>query len=66
MLTTTLAIVRGGKVELLEDLALPEGVAVLVTLLPESDGSEFRTQASARSLDAIWDNSEDEVYGSLI
>ena len=61
MLKTLWATVRQGKIELLESAELPEGVRVLVTVLPD-DEAEFWLQASQTSLDAIWDNAEDDVY----
>jgi hypothetical protein len=65
MLKTVKAIVRQGKIELLEHIELPEGANVLVTLLPD-DEAEFWSHTSQVSLDAIWDNSEDDVYGQLL
>lgn len=38
-------IIQSGKIELLESTELPEGVRVLVTLLPD-DETEFWLQAS--------------------
>lgn len=65
MLKTVWATVRQGKIELLEPTELPEGTRVLVTLLPD-DESEFWLQTSQVSLDAIWDNTEDDVYAQLL
>lgn len=65
MLKTLWATVRQGKIELLESAELPEGVRVLVTVLPE-DESEFWLQASQISLNAVWDNAEDDVYAQLL
>jgi hypothetical protein len=64
MLQTLWATIRQGKIELLESTELPEGTRVLVTLLPEDDG--FWLQASQSSLDAVWDNTEDDVYAQLL
>ncbi len=64
MLKTLWATVRQGKIELLESTELPEGTRVLVTLLP--DDTEFWLQASQASLDAVWDNAEDDVYAQLL
>jgi hypothetical protein len=61
MLKTLWAKVRQEKIELLEAAELPEGVRVLVTVLPD-DEAEFWLQASQISLDAVWDNTEDDVY----
>ncbi|PSB23187.1 hypothetical protein C7B69_14895 [filamentous cyanobacterium Phorm 46] len=65
MLKTLWATVRQGKIELLELSELPEGAKVLVTLLPDEE-TEFWHQASQTSLDTVWDNTEDDVYGQLL
>ncbi len=65
MLKTLWATVRQGKIELLESAELPEGGRVLVTLLPD-DETEFWLQASQTSLNAVWDNAEDDVYAQLL
>lgn len=64
MLKTLWANVRQGKIELLE-LTLPEGTRLLVTLLLD-DEAEFWPQTSQTSLDAVWDNTEDDVYTQLL
>ena len=64
MLNTIRAIVREGKIELLEKVEIPEGTEVLVT--PLIDESDFWLHASESSLDSIWDNSEDDVYAELL
>jgi hypothetical protein len=64
MLKTLWATVRQGKIELVESAQLPEGTRVLVTLLPDNE-TEFWLQASQTSLDAVWDNAEDDVYTQL-
>ncbi len=65
MLTTLWATVRNGKIELLDLTELPEGTKAIVTLLPD-DETDFWLQSSQSSLDAIWDNTEDEVYAQLL
>ena len=65
MLQTLRATVRKGKIELLEPGELPEGARVLVTLL-SNDEAEFWLQTSQTSLDAIWDNTQDDVYAQLL
>lgn len=65
MLNTLWAVVREGKIELLEAVEVPEGTKVLVTLLPE-DQTEFWLKISQISLDRIWDNAEDDVYEELL
>jgi hypothetical protein len=65
MLQTLWATIRQGKIELLESTGLPEGTRVLVTLLPDNEAG-FWVQASQTSLDAVWDNTEDDVYAQLL
>lgn len=62
---TLRAIIHEGKIELLEQVDLPEGSKVLVTLLPD-DEAEFWLHASQVSLDTIWDNPQDDVYAQLL
>ncbi len=61
MLNTLWATVRQGKIELLESAELPEGV----TVLPDNE-AQFWVDASQTSLDAVWDNTEDDVYAQLL
>lgn len=58
------AIVRDGRIELLEEVEIPEGTEVLVTPLPDESG--FWLRAGESSLDAVWDNAEDDVYAELL
>lgn len=58
------AVVREGKIELLEEVEIPEGTEVLVT--PLHDGQDFWLEAVESSLDSVWDNSEDDVYAELL
>jgi len=64
MLHTVRAVVREGKIELLEKVEIPEGTEVLVT--PLVNESDFWLNASASALDSVWDNSEDDVYAELL
>lgn len=57
------AVVRGGRIELLEKVEIPEGTEVLITPLDEA---EFWLRASEDSADSVWDNSEDDVYADLL
>ncbi|MCX5934144.1 MAG: hypothetical protein NTU99_05055 [Pseudanabaena sp. LacPavin_0818_WC45_MAG_42_6] len=66
MLKTLWATVQKGKIELLEASNLAEGTKVLVTVLSEDYESEFWLRASQTSLDAVWDNSEDDIYAELL
>ena len=66
MLQTTWAIVREGKIELVDDIPLPEGAKVIVTLLTQENESQFWLSASEHSLAAIWENAEDDVYANIL
>jgi hypothetical protein len=63
-LHTIRAIIRDGKIQLLEDIELPEGTEILVTPLIEDQ--EFCLKAGEPSLDRIRDQSEDKVYAELL
>jgi len=65
MLTTIQAIVEGDRIKLLETVPLQSGQMVLVTFLDDSE-SAFWTATSQNSLDAIWDNKEDDIYAELL
>ncbi|MBC8163033.1 MAG: antitoxin family protein [Roseiflexaceae bacterium] len=65
MLSTIRAVVRNGKIELLEPISLTEGVQVLVTVLTDEDQS-FWQAASSSTLERVWDNDEDDVYAELL
>jgi hypothetical protein len=56
MLKTVCAVVREGKIELLENLLLSEGARGLVTVMPDEDEQQFWMDASERSLAAVWEN----------
>ena len=62
MLTTVWAIVRDGRIEFLEDVDVPNGF--LVTVLPGDQ--QFWFEASQSSLDAVWSNTDDDVYADLL
>lgn len=64
MMNTIWAIVREGKIVPLENIEIPEGAKVLVTLL--SDDDDFWLAASQPALNAVWDNPEDDVYAELL
>ncbi len=66
MLKTVWAVIREGKIEVLEHIPLPEGTKVLVTLLPDEDDQQFWLHVSDRSLATIWENTEDDVYADLL
>ena len=58
------AVVHEGRIEPLEELQVPDGTEVLVTIL--SNGDDFWLRVSEHSLNAIWDNPEDDVYAELL
>lgn len=64
MLNTVRAIFREGKIQLLEEIELPEGTEMLVT--PLLDEADFWTKASQPTIEKIWDNTEDNIYAELI
>jgi hypothetical protein len=64
MLSTHIAIVRNGRIELAESATLEEGARLLVTVLPQND--EFWLRASESSLKDIWDNDQDDAYAELL
>ena len=64
MADTALAIIKDGKIEMLEQIELPEGKKVLITMLP--DDHTFWQDASQNTLKKIWDNKEDDVYAQLL
>ena len=65
MLKILLTTVRQGKIEISEQVELPEGTKVLVTVLPDNE-AEFWRDASQQSLYKVWDNSEDDIYAKLL
>jgi hypothetical protein len=65
MLSTIHAVVRDGKIELLEPVSLPDGAHVLVTILNDDD-QLFWQQASESAIKHVWDNAEDDIYAELL
>lgn len=59
------AVVRDGKLDLLDPVEIPDGTSVVVTILPE-DESPFWINSSQSALDEVWNNSEDDVYAELL
>jgi hypothetical protein len=57
------AIVREGRIELLEEVEIPDGTEVLITPLPDES---FWLRASESSLDSVWGDAEDDVYAELL
>jgi hypothetical protein len=65
MLQTLLATVHDGKIQLSEEIALPEGTRLLVTVLSDNE-DQFWLEASQNSLNAVWHNAEDDAYAQLL
>jgi hypothetical protein len=65
MLNTIRAVVRDGRIELLEPVTLADGVEVLVTVLSDDEHSFWQSAASP-SLHRVWDNDEDDIYAELL
>lgn len=61
---TLAAVVRDGKIELLEPATLQDGTRLLVMMLSEEE--PFWAQASDHTLRSVWENAEDDVYGELL
>jgi hypothetical protein len=64
MLNTVRAIVKEGRIELLEEMDIPEGTEVLVT--PLIDETDYWLKVSRPALDTVWDNADDDVYAKLL
>lgn len=58
------AIVNDGRIEPLEDIEVPDGTQLLVTVVSNDD--DFWMTATQSNLDAVWNNSEDDIYGELL
>ncbi|CAN5783482.1 hypothetical protein BH23GEM3_BH23GEM3_13470 [soil metagenome] len=65
MMTTVQGVVRDGKITIVENVEMPEGAHVLVTLLPDDDRM-FWTQVTEQAFAKIWDNPEDDAHGELL
>ena len=65
MMKAMWAVVREGKIDFLEEVDLPEGATVLVTVLSDED-TRFWQAASQTALDSVWNNEEDDVYAELL
>lgn len=65
MLTTVRAVVRSGRVEILEGIEIAEGTELLVTVL-SNDEAEFWLESSRSTLASVWNNDEDDIYAELL
>ena len=66
MLKTVCGVIKGGKIELLEKVSLPENARALITILPVPDESNFWLGVTQPSLAEVWYNPQDDVYGQLV
>jgi hypothetical protein len=66
MLQTVWGIADQGKISLLEDIKIPDGSKVLVTIVQPDEEAKFWAGVSGFSMRAIWDNPEDDVYAELL
>ena len=61
------AIVHEGQIHLVDEMDLPEGAHLIVTLVEDEDNDRaFWLAATQTSLDKIWNNSADDVYEELL
>ena len=64
------AVVRDGRIELLEPADLPDGAKLRVTVVTDTvethDDRQFWLGVSQSALDSVWDNAEDDVYAELL
>ncbi|MGZ8219466.1 hypothetical protein [Methylomagnum sp.] len=65
MLNTARAIIKQGRVELLNPVEIPEGTEVLVTFNVPDD-KDFWLGVSQSALDKIWNNPADDIYEQLL
>jgi hypothetical protein len=65
MFPTVWGTVHDGQIQLSEQVNLPEGAKLLVTVLPE-DNEHFWLGVSHTSLAVVWDNAEDDAYAQLL
>ena len=63
MRETVRALVKQGRLELLDEIELPEGEEVTVTIDFENDGHALLKLAEQSF--AFWDNPDDAVYDNL-
>lgn len=65
MLNAIKAVVREGRIIPLENVEIPEGTKVLVTVLDDEE-TEFWAAASESALSAVWGNDGDNIYAELL
>ena len=65
MTNTMEVVVKDGLFVPTGDITWPEGTKAIVTIVGDEE-REFWLSASEESLNAIWDNEEDDVYAELL
>lgn len=65
MLNTVWAVVRNGQILPDVPIELHDGQRVLVTILTDEE-IDFWMATTSSSLDAIWNNEEDDIYAELL
>ncbi len=65
MLDAVRAVVKNGKVHILENINMSEEANFLVTIL-STEEAQFWLNASEESLHSVWDNEEDNIYEELL
>ncbi len=66
MLTTVRAVVKDGRIQLLEPIEIADGTEVLVTVPTDDEDREFLMRITEQAFAAIWDNPEDDAHGELL
>ena len=61
MLATVWAVVKEGKIELLEQMSLPEGARLLVTVVPAEEEADLQQSLEAENADAWRDYNDCEL-----
>ena len=65
MPNTIEAVVKNGQFVPIKSISLPDGTKAIVTIVNDEE-REFWLSASEESLNAIWDNEEDDIYAELL
>jgi predicted DNA-binding antitoxin AbrB/MazE fold protein len=65
MLISHQAVYESGKLKFPNDVDIPEGANVLVTVIGEPKEDYFE-KASEDMLDKIWNNKDDDIYEQLL
>ena len=64
-MTSHQAIYKSGNLILPQNVVIPEGSKVIVTIVGEPKENYF-IKASEEALDKIWNNNEDDIYEQLL